>query len=150
MQISRKGLALIKKYEGFKPKAYYCPAGLLSIGYGHVIDKDKERYSVLTVTDAHNLLLSDLNNAIKVITTLVQVPLKQGQFDALCSLIYNWGGAGFSKSLGLKYLNQKDYTRAAEEFFSRERGVVNIKGVFSRGLYNRRQAELELWNEDQT
>lgn len=148
MQISRTGLALIKKYEGFKSSPYYCPAGLLSIGYGHVIDKNRESHSALTLADAHNLLIADVSYATSLINKLVKVGLRQGQFDALCSLIYNWGGAGFSKSLGLKYLNQKNHTRAAIEFFSREQGVVSIKGVFSQGLFNRRQAEMELWIED--
>jgi len=29
---------------------------------------------------------------------------------------------------------------------SRERGYVHIKGTFSKGLYNRRQRELKLWD----
>lgn len=147
MQISHKGLALIKKYEGFKAKPYYCPAGHLSIGYGHRLDTS-QKHSLITIPDAHKFLVFDLSYVARVIDKYVKVSLKQGQYDALCSLIYNWGGAGFSKSQGLKLLNQSNYSQAAEEFFSRKRGVVNIKGIFSQGLYNRRQAELELWNEN--
>jgi len=147
MHISLKGLALIKKYEGFKPEAYYCPAGYLSIGYGHRLDTS-QKHSLITMSDAHKFLVFDLSYAALVIDKYVKVSLKQGQYDALCSLVYNWGSAGFSKSQGLKYLNQSNYSQAAEEFFSRKQGVVNIKGVFCQGLYNRRQAELELWNEN--
>ena len=35
MQISDAGLSLIKNFEGLSTKAYVCPAGVLSIGYGH-------------------------------------------------------------------------------------------------------------------
>jgi hypothetical protein len=43
--------------------------------------------------------------------------------------------------------SQGHIDEAANEFFSREHGVVNINGNFSEGLYRRRQAELELWND---
>lgn len=35
MKVSEKGLAIIKKYEGCRLTAYVCPAGKLTIGYGH-------------------------------------------------------------------------------------------------------------------
>ena len=80
---------------------------------------------------------------------LLLATLSTGQTDALVSLIYNWGEHNFLRSKGFEYLNQGKYDLAAEEFFSKDRGVVNINGKFSEGLYRRRQAELELWN-DQT
>jgi lysozyme len=73
--------------------------------------------------------------------------LTQGQYDALVSLVYNWGGGNFLRSLGLKCLNNSDYTRAAEEFFSKENGVVRVGGKILTGLVKRRQAELEMWKK---
>ena len=35
MNISDKGLALIKAHEGCRLAAYLCPAGKWTIGYGH-------------------------------------------------------------------------------------------------------------------
>ena len=35
MQISKKGIDLIKRFEGCRLKAYKCPAGVWTIGYGH-------------------------------------------------------------------------------------------------------------------
>ena len=35
--VSDKGLALIKQFEGLKLKAYRCPAGVWTIGYGWTI-----------------------------------------------------------------------------------------------------------------
>ena len=32
---SQAGIELIKQFEGCELKAYYCPAGILTIGYGH-------------------------------------------------------------------------------------------------------------------
>jgi len=146
-RISQRGIDLIKQFEGFKASPYYCPAGELSIGYGHVIDQLKECYnSPITEEAAERILAADLRVTEATIAKGVQVPLSQGQFDALASLIYNWGGGNFLRSTGRKYLNSLDYAGAAREFFSRDKGVVSIAGKFSQGLYNRRQAELELWN----
>ena len=36
MNISEEGKALIKKFEGCELKAYRCPVGKLTIGFGHV------------------------------------------------------------------------------------------------------------------
>ena len=35
MKISSKGVSLIKSFEGCRLKAYKCPAGVWTIGYGH-------------------------------------------------------------------------------------------------------------------
>jgi GH24 family phage-related lysozyme (muramidase) len=35
MRVSQKGIDLIKKFEGLRLTAYVCPAGVLTIGYGH-------------------------------------------------------------------------------------------------------------------
>ena len=52
MKTSDKGIDLIKKYEGFRAKAYRCSADKWTIGYGHtlnvkstdVIDKAQAEY----------------------------------------------------------------------------------------------------------
>ncbi len=38
MKISNNGLQLIKHFEGLVLKAYKCPAGVWTIGYGHTKD----------------------------------------------------------------------------------------------------------------
>ncbi len=35
MRMTREGLALIKRFEGFRGKAYRDPVGIWTIGYGH-------------------------------------------------------------------------------------------------------------------
>jgi lysozyme len=147
MRASHQAIDLIKRFEGFSATPYRCPAGKLTIGYGHVITMREEyTYPPLAEEDAKRILAADLTATEGSITKAVQVPLSQGQFDALCSLVYNWGAGNFLRSGGLKYLNNLNYTNAALEFFSRDKGVVKIAGKFSQGLYNRRLAELELWN----
>lgn len=101
MKISSKGLELIKKYEGFSSGKYLCPAGKATIGYGHVIQSG-ETYTNLTEKEALELLDQDADIAENTVNNLVKAPLNQNQFDALVSLVYNWGSGHFLRSLGLK------------------------------------------------
>jgi lysozyme len=144
MQFSPKAVELIKEFEGFSPAPYRCPAGKNTIGYGHSFLGDS--YQAITEEEAVRLLHRDLMILDQYIHQSVKVTLKQGQYDALSSLVYNWGCRNFRRSQGLKFLNKGRYRLAASEFFSRERGVVNVGGKFFEGLHRRRQAELRLWN----
>lgn len=149
MKTSEKGLDLIKQFEGFKDYVYMCPAGKPTIGYGHVIDSKLVALTKaaprMTREKAEQLLKKDVKEAENAINSSVMVSLKQSQFDALVSLIYNWGAYNFKISKGLRKLNAGDYNGASDEFFGKIRGVVTVNGQFSNGLYRRRQAELELW-----
>ena len=150
MKTSLKGINLIKKFERFVNYPYTCPAGKLTIGYGHVIDLKYidliKAISPITKEKADQFLNEDLKKAESTINYSVKVDLLQEQFDALASLIYNWGSYNFRSSQGLKKLNAKDYNGAADEFFSEENGVVKVKGKKLAGLVKRRHAEFMLWN----
>ena len=142
----------IERYEGFSRKAYRDSDGKYTIGYGHKVGGAAvaaDHSLTITNQEAVHILEEDITSITALIKRWVHVPLSTGQTDALVSLIYNWGEHNFLRSRGFEYLNQGKYDFAAEEFFSKDRGVVNINGKFSEGLYRRRQAELELWN-DQT
>lgn len=148
MKASNKSIELIKEYEGFSPNPYRCPAGKMTIGYGHVIQAEREKFNApITEIDAERILRSDLIIAQGTIKKGVGVPLTQGQYDALVSLVFNWGGINFLRSQGLKQLNSGAYKGAAEEFFSPDKGVVRVKGTVLPGLVKRRLAELKLWND---
>lgn len=146
MQISQRGINLIKEFEGFRPTPYKCPAGKNTIGYGHVIEA-KPFLTRVTEEEAELILRNELRRVEVYLNSVIKqdVNLTQGMFDAIASLVFNWGYGNFGKSLGLVRLNNKRYVLAAQEFFSKEKGVVNISGKFSKGLYRRRQAELRLW-----
>lgn len=144
MKVSEQGFDLIREFEGFKSIPYLCPAGKLTIGYGHVIN-DNDRNIIINRDNAILLLKNDIKDIEHTINSLVKVRLTQGQFDALASLIYNWGAGKFKSSTGLQKLNTGDYKTAADEFFSKTKGVVTVNGKFSSGLYRRRQAEEALW-----
>lgn len=146
MQFSQDAVDLIKEYEGFRAKSYKCPAGQNTIGYGHRLIQPLKAKHTIAEQEASGLLRQDLFAISSYINQKVRIALKQCQYDALCSLVYNWGCFKFGKSQGLAFLNQNKLTLAADEFFSKEKGVVNIRGTFCNGLFKRRQAELKLWN----
>lgn len=141
MRTGIEGRELIKSYEKFCPKAYICPAGKLTIGYGHVILPGEKFPEEMTISEADELLSKDLEQREKAVLSLVKVPLKQSQFDASMSLVFNIGTAAFGGSTLLKLLNVSDYTGAEKEFLKWNK----IKGVVSKGLTNRRVQEALLF-----
>jgi len=52
--VTEEGLNLIKRFEGFSPTIYICPAGYPTIGYGHVaLPHEQEQFAVgITSTEA--------------------------------------------------------------------------------------------------
>lgn len=141
MKISSQGIDLIKKYEGFSPKKYLCPAGFPTIGYGHRV-MPWDTYNRITENQAEQFLYQDVEIAEDTINKFVTVPLTQHQFDALVSIVYNWGSSNFLRSEGLEKINKKDYDGAIQEFLE----INKIHGKISKGLVNRRVAEANLFN----
>lgn len=139
MQISANGLNLIKHYEGLYLTTYVCPAGDLTIGYGHRHDVQPDEH--ITEEQADQFLQEDLAVVYRVIEHDIKVPLSQNQFDALCSLIFNIGGAHFNRSTLLAKLNLKDYVGAAKEF----KRWDYVDGQIVVGLKDRRDAEYQLF-----
>lgn len=146
MNISNKGLELIKKWESFVPNVYLCPAGLPTIGYGHVV-KNGESFSKITEEEAHELLLKDIKQYEEAINKK-NLNLTQSQFDALCSFVYNVGATAFSNSTMLKYMKNDNFLKASKEFKKWNKATVNGVKVPLNGLTNRRLEESELFNED--
>ena len=98
---SAAGLALIKRFEGLKLKAYLCPAKVATIGYGSTRYPDGRRVmltdKLTNEAEATQLLLSTLN-AFETVVNKNLPNINQCQFDALVSLCYNIGGASLAKS----------------------------------------------------
>lgn len=145
MKISESGLKIIKKYEGFSATPYFCPAGKLTIGYGHaIISGEKFPACGISPEMAEKLLKQDIIIAESAINRLVMVELLQNQFDALVSFVYNTGVKAFEKSSLLRLLNENKPEAAAGEF-SR---WIFAGGVAQNGLIRRRAAEKELFAQD--
>jgi lysozyme len=145
MKISSTGLDLIKRFEGFEPKAYLCPAGVLTIGYGST-GKHVTRGQTITQAEATALLAKDVVRFENAVNKL-GVTLTQNQFDALVAFVYNVGEGSFNASTLVKRLKAGDMAGAAAQF-----GVWNkarVKGVLTvlKGLTTRRAAEAALFRK---
>lgn len=147
MQASKKAMDLIKQFEGFRSKAYLCPAGQLTIGYGHVIKLNKEAYlkdKTITHLEAEELLKQDVtyySNHLNNICHTYQVTLAQNQFDALCSFCFNLGG--FTKEM-LNRFKQKNLTEVGKALTL----YTKVDTQELEGLKKRRQAEQQLFLEE--
>lgn len=138
-RIGPAGLDLIKRFEGCKLKAYKCPAGVWTIGWG-ATGKDIVEGLVWTQAQADARLAKDLERyAFEVDTVLGRAPTTQNQFDALVSFHYNTGKIG-SATLTAKH-KRGDHDGAAREFGK----WVMAGGRKRNGLVNRRAAERELY-----
>jgi lysozyme len=136
---SAKGIELIKQWEGYRSKAYLCPAHKWTIGYGHT--KTAKPGMTITSLDAERLLKQDMKVYEDAVNQLVKVPLSQYQFDALVSFTYNVGRGALSQSTLLRLLNVGNYPEAAKQFVR----WVYGGGVKLPGLISRREAERELF-----
>lgn len=143
LKVSPAGLALIKRFESFSANPYRCPAGKLTIGYGHVISMMDRLIPPITVAQADALLAADLSWVEEDLNAL-PLPLTQGQFDALASLTYNIGRGAFAGSTLKKRLLAHDMKGAADQFprWVRANGKVLI------GLVNRRIEELRMFRHE--
>lgn len=130
----------IKPLEGLELKAYKCPAGVYTIGYGHT-GKVKAGMTI-TAEEAETLLISDLVTFKAQLAQLVKVPLTLGQFIALMSFTYNVGVGNLKKSTLLQKLNEGNDYDASFEF---SRWIQSNKRILG-GLVKRRTAERAMFD----
>ena len=139
MKTSPKGIALIKEFEGLRLKAYKCPGGVWTIGYGHTAGVRPEM--VITEAQAEDFLREDLFSCENAVNNQ-KLSINQNQFDALVSLIYNIGIGNFHKSTLLRKarVNPNDNS-IMDEFLK----WVYSKGRVLPGLQRRRLREMKLY-----
>ena len=143
MRTNESALALMKEFEGLELAAYRCPAGVLTIGYGHTSaagDPAVTEGMTITEEEADAIFRHDLLRfEAAVMKALKQTPTLN-QFGAFVSLCYNIGASAFAKSTAVKRFNAGDINGAAEAitWWNKAGGKV------LRGLVRRREAERAL------
>jgi lysozyme len=139
--IDKRAFELVKKFEGFSEKAYICPNGYPTIGYGFrwVNGKEVKMGDKIDIVKATGLLYLELEKRAKEIEDLIDVPLNPQQLGALTSFMFNVGREQFRTSTLRKKLNQGDYKSVRTEL------LRWVKGEHKIGLTNRRKAEIELF-----
>lgn len=145
MNVSEKGLNLIRKWEGCYLTAYRDPVGIWTIGYG-TTNSDR----VITGTEIKSGLVISKALADEWLRKSVEkkyVPLvnkyqskynfNQNQFDALVSFCYNVGSIDQLTANGKRSIN---------EIASHITAYNKAGGKVLQGLTNRRNEELKLFN----
>ena len=124
---------LIKRYEGFKPQAYKCPAGVWTIGYGTTVYPDGtpvKKGDQITQERAEAFLIDYIIKNIQPIFGKIPYTLTQSQEDAIASLVYNIGKGAFLKSKLFKAICEKNYPEICKQW---DWGFKqNLKGLFKR------------------
>jgi lysozyme len=142
---TEQGLALIKRFEGFSPTPYLCPAGWWTIGWGAIHGLDGQPVTAATppVTEAESetLLRRDVTVAERAVLRLITVPLNDGRFDALTSFAFNLGGGALQRSTLRRKVNREEHADVPDEF----RKWVWGGGRKLPGLIRRREAEAVMY-----
>lgn len=144
MRFSAKGLKLLMEWEGRRLKLYRDAAGLPTIGVGHLVHHNEDFSKGITTSQALDLLEADIERFNEAVSNSVHVPLNQDQFDALVIFAFNVGVGAFKNSSLLVKLNAGDYVAVPSKMML----WTKSGGKTCKGLVNRREKEVRLWNSE--
>jgi lysozyme len=167
VKLSKAGEDLMHRFEGFRNRPYLCPADIWTIGYGHVLYQEQIRLPV--VTDRPNVVIrkkfslrqednrvwskEEINELFRkdvatfergVLRLVPGVVGRQGAFDALVSISFNFGLGNLQRSTIRMRANRGDWEGAAEAFRMWTKGG----GRVLPGLVRRREAEIALFLQE--
>jgi lysozyme len=144
MKITNEMRTKMMQWEGCRLKAYRCPAGVLTVGYGHT-GPDVTEGLVISYADAVRLFNEDVDRFALSVEGLVSgVRLNPRQFDSIVSIAYNIGLGNLRKSTLLaKVRADPDDPSIRDEFMRHTKARVN--GVLKSlpGLVKRRRGEAD-------
>ncbi len=165
MKTSDKGIHLMHYFEGYRNKPYKCSAKIWTVGWGHAMYGDQLRLpNVRTETyvgmirddyqlksednrvwskeELVEIFKNDLASFERGVLRLVPtVAGKQGAFDALVSISFNFGLGNLQRSTIRMKANRGDWEGAADAFRVWTKGG----GKVLPGLVKRREAERALF-----
>lgn len=142
MKASVDAYELIKQFEGLRLEAYPCPAGIWTIGYGHTSGVSPN--SFITIQEADEYLHRDVA-AIEMQLNKLNLSLRQCQWDAIASFVFNVGIGNFKASTLLAKIRiNPDDNSIIDEFLR----WVYANGKVMRGLQKRRLTEMKLYFSD--
>ena len=174
MKLSKVGADLMHRFEGCRNRPYLCPAHIHTIGYGHVLYPEQIRLPMVrppgktkadipmirkeyplkpednrvwTKEEINQLFADDVASFERGVLRLVPgVVGRQGAFDALVSISFNFGLGNLQRSTIRMKANRGDWEGAAEAFMAWTKGG----GKVLPGLVKRREAERVLFLSDKT
>lgn len=138
------GQEIIKHFEGLRLRAYLCPAGVPTIGWGHT--KGVKLGDICTPEQAETWFQEDYDLARRVVLRHVETKLTENQVQALTSWVFNLGEGNFAVSTLLKKLNANDIEGASKEILRWNKGRINGILQVLPGLDRRRIMEKQLFD----
>ncbi|WP_339875206.1 lysozyme [Olleya marilimosa] len=146
MKVSKKGLNLIKKHEGWRNHPYLDIVGVPTIGYGNTYYNDGRKVYLtdkpITLKEGEELLKIIVNKFEAGVNKLIKVQLNENQFDALVSFAYNLGLGALGRSTLLKKVNNNPNDESIKDEFKRWN---RAGGKVVKGLKKRRNEEAYLY-----
>lgn len=141
--IPLEAVALIAECERLRLRAYRCPAGVWTIGWG---ETDGVRPGdTCTREQADRWLCEDLTDRARAVRALCSVEPSPAELGALVSLAYNIGLAGFQRSTVLRQHNAGDREAAARAFGLWDKARVHGVLTTLPGLTARRAREAAMY-----
>jgi lysozyme len=162
VRASKELIKMLKHHEGVRYKPYQCPAGLWTIGVGHVlypeqakipstIDgmarrkawkleyKDNRKWSE---EEIDTLLVKDVARFERGVVRYLPIQLSQNEFDSLVSFSFNLGLGVLQRSTIRQALLRGDKITAIQSLLKYNKAG----GKVLKGLDNRRKDEAALFN----
>lgn len=140
---------LCRRFEGFRPRPYLCPAGVPTIGYGSTYYPGGRRVTLadapINEAQARALLVRELLHTyapgvLRLCPGLLPLAILNddwGKFCAIVDFCYNLGVGRLQTSTLRRKINEQDWAGAKEQLMLWVRGG----GRVLPGLVRRRQAE---------
>ena len=146
MYVPQQAYDLARTFEGLRLEPYRDAAGYWTVGYGHLLSRDRSdaHYQTVTEAEAEALLTINLAKAATAVNRLCPVPLTDGQFAALIDFAFNLGAGNLQGSTLRQMVNRGDMVDAGAQFGK----WVYAGGVKLSGLVRRRRAEAALFASD--
>jgi len=137
--VPKAAVDLAKRFEGFYPRPYICPAGFWTVGYGHLCRPD---HPVITQAQAEDYLTADLQTAL--VATLRLCPVlaaePERRLAAIVDFTFNLGAGRLQTSTLRRKINAREWDAVPGELVK----WVYGGGRVLPGLVARRKAEVAL------
>ena len=144
--IAYEAVCEIARSEGCKLKAYRCPAGVPTIGWGHT--GGVKMGDTCTQEQADAWFVEDLSEFTEGVRRALKRDASDNELGAMVSLAYNIGLQGFARSTVLKRHNEGDRQSAARAFALWNKARINGVLQVVDGLTSRRAREAAMYLSD--
>ncbi|MBY7649474.1 MAG: lysozyme [Candidatus Liberibacter europaeus] len=132
---------VIKNFEGLRLKAYRCPAGVLTIGYGHTGFDVCEDMNI-SEQHADELLILDVSKCLNQVLNVspILINANENRISAIGDFVFNLGIGRYKASTFRKRVDEEDWDEASKECTR----WVFAGGRKLKGLVARREIEAAL------